>query len=121
MKIRLFVILIIVALLFAACGGNNTTETQGTKEPTNTPGSNETTVPQDIDDIGIITYTTPDGDWVIELPEDEFGDDVEGILSSRPIGSDVPDATEPVITDPPVTENPNSNLGPNETPEDVFE
>ena len=124
MKIRFFAILMIVTLLFAACGNTEPADTQGTKEPTGTSGSNETTTPdnsQEDNSDGVIIYTKPDGQTVIQFPDDVFDDEDGGVMSSRPIDSNVTDSTEPVVTEPSAPENTTSNWNPTVTPDDEFE
>lgn len=124
MKFLIFTLILCLTLTaLCACGGKDADPTEA---PTTAPEVTEAagdptdkgifaTEDTDLDDV----ITLPEGLQGIELPPDEFGDDVTGIFESHPITE--PNETEPEETEketnPPVP----TAWDPDVLPEDVFE
>lgn len=124
MKMKFFLLLIVLCLALCACGGNNTDPTTSgdtapeiTAEPTN----KGLFVDGELDDE---FFTLPEEFQGIELPVIEFDDDETVVLNSRPL-------TEPTETDPDETEETaapteaptqsQGSLGPNDLPTHEWE
>ena len=125
-------------LCLALCACNNAGEEAPTAgDPSNAPTSNVTGEetpaesgetptdsaedPEPTDKGLFVTdpepvLTLPHSFGAVVLPEEEFGDDIEGISSSRPLDETVPDDSEPAATKPNTSYNPPVTL-----PEDVFD
>ena len=124
MKFLIFTLILCLTLTaFCACGGKDVDPTEApTAAPEVTEAAGEPTdkgifVTEDVDVDSFITL--PEELQGIELPSDEFGDDVTGIFESHPI-------TEPEETEVPETEEPTNPpsptaFNPDVLPEDVFE
>ncbi len=124
-------ILLLVALCFALCAcGNNQDAGSNTEPPSN---DNATTadvaeptdkglfVTEDVDDEFL---KLPSDFESVQLPDDEFGDDVTGIFSSNPItesSETEPEETQETVADTEPSKPYYGNLGPNDLPDDVFE
>ena len=130
MKIKFLILALVLSLTvcaLCACGDN---EPAPTETPTEAPTTATEPVTEPADKGLFVTdpidplLTTPEILQGIELPPDEFGDDVTGIYESHPATD--PAETEPVETEPEQTEKPTeapapTAWNPDILPEDVFE
>ena len=124
MKFLIFaLILCLTVTVFCACGGKDVDPTEA---PTAAPGV--TDAADEPTDKGIFVTEDSSGDSFItlpsdlqgiELPPDEFGDDVTGVFESHPITE--PEETEPEETKQETNPPAPTAWDPDVLPEDVFE
>lgn len=141
MKYKFLALLVILCLALCACNnaggeapaggesGTPATNASGEAVPTNSADSpSDPAKDPEPTDKGLFETeneidplaTLPHSFGSIVLPEDEFGDDIEGIPSSRPLDETIPEGSEPAPTEAP--SKPNTNYNPPITlPEDVFD
>lgn len=148
MNIKILCVIAAIALILCACGsapssdpkqpgnqsGTNQTPGDSTGTGDNTPENPSANPSEDAGEETFDSYFNPDDDnpgeeiiitlpesiQGITLPHDEFDEDDEGVLSSKPVGEEVPEVTEPTITEAP-TEPAEPSKPPMTLPEDVFE